>query len=93
MSNEMRVDRLDLAGRPPDEALGRGLEPRLPLRDVEDLAELRDVNGGLGHPDLFSLPCFFAYCSPRLNTHSPSGIETTPMMISGQSSSHIAVIP
>ena len=67
--------------------------PGVPLGDVEDLEQPVDVYGCVHQPHRFSFPCFFAYCSPRANTHSPSGIETTPMIMSGHSSSHIAVSP
>ena len=66
-------------------------EARLALGDVEDLLEPVDVDCALAHPDRFSFPCFFAYCSPRLKTQSPSGTETAPISSSGQISSHIAV--
>jgi len=45
------------------------------------------------HPDRFSFPCFFAYCSPRRKIASPIGAETTPITSSGQISSHIVESP
>ncbi len=45
------------------------------------------------HPDLFSLPCFFAYTSPRLKIASPSGMQTTPITSSGHTSAHMTPRP
>ena len=41
------------------------------------------VNGRVAHPTLFSFPVRFAYRSARPNAHSPNGMRTTPMTISG----------
>src|SRR4029077_16211910 len=46
-----------------------------------------------GQPDLFSLPCFFAYRSPILNTISPIGIENTPITSNGHTSSQASPAP
>ena len=93
MSNEMpstartsrvlRRTRLFVAARSPASRSGTS----------KTLREVGDVDGRSAHPDLFSFPCFFAYCSPRPKTQRPSGIETAPMISSGQISSHIAVRP
>src|SRR5581483_4917333 len=45
------------------------------------------------HPDRFSFPWRFAYCSPRRKTQSPSGIDAAPITISGQMSPQTAAGP
>src|SRR5262245_11267515 len=63
--------------------------------DADEVLDVRVSRSwpDLDHPDLLSLPCRFAYRSPRRKTSSPSGTETIPMMISGQMSDHIALMP
>ena len=62
---------------------------------VEDLDAPLEVGVRLGraegdHPDRFNFPWRLAYCSPRRNTHSPSGIATTPIRSKGQMSPQTA---
>src|SRR5215210_9095935 len=74
----VKLGRLARCDRRPD--LAPGCEVGVRLRAAD-------------HPDLFSFPCRFAYCSPIRKTSRPSGIETAPIRTSGQSSSPIAVTP
>ena len=84
-----RLDRAHALDRPrrligDDDLLD--VEPGLELLVALCLAD-RD------HPLRFSFPWRFAYISPRLKTHRPSGIETAPITSSGQISSHMRPAP
>ena len=41
--------------------------------------QLRDLALAVHHPDRFSLPCRFAYTSPRLKIARPSGMQAAPI--------------
>ena len=83
-----RAQRVDRSGRLVREHDAPDVDPCLEVG-----VRLGRPNLDVRHPDRFNLPCRFAYCSPRRNTQSPSGIETMPMRISGQISSHIESRP
>jgi len=81
-----RADLLDRPGRLVREDDAPHVEPGLDVLVGLDRPEV-------DHPDRFSFPCRFAYCSPRRKTQSPSGIDTAPITISGQMSPHTAAGP
>src|SRR5215211_575630 len=61
-----------------------------------DLGVRVQVGAGLcsaDHPERLSLPCCFAYRSPRWNTQTPSGTETMPITMSGQMSPQSSPTP